>query len=142
MALSKAELAALYKCPKQDLPGAVEQILKAHGYESFFNPSLVIAAALPVAESLLGLEWRLIEATRPSFILSDRPIPSDKLGYGFALGLSARFALNCSGPSDAVDDSPIGSRQAEDSEITNINSEVRARAHKWICGPAPWVHSL
>ena len=61
VALNEAEFDLLAKAPNEDVPGAVEQILLAHGYESFFNLSLVIAAALPIAEHLLGLEWQLIE---------------------------------------------------------------------------------
>jgi hypothetical protein len=125
-----------------DLAKELNAILSAHGYEAFFNPELVIAAALPLAEHLLGLEWQLLSAAVPSFILSDRPMPPIRVGYEFSLGLTATFGLRVRYPRVPVTEQPIVAQSATGADITAINNEVRSRAREWICGPEPWVAAM
>jgi hypothetical protein len=139
--LTAAEFDLLKQATEQNLALELEAILRAHGYEAYFNPELIIAAALPVAEHLLALDWCLMESKSPAFILSDRPVPS-QIKYGFRIGLSAKFGLVLSKPTGAVDETAIQSRPATTNEIDITNGEVRARALTWICGPGSWVHSL
>ncbi|MBB2168158.1 DUF4238 domain-containing protein [Gluconacetobacter aggeris] len=123
------------------LASELEFILAAHGYEFYFNPKLVIAAATQVANHLLGLEWTLLHSSTPSFILSDRPVPST-IGYGFSIGLSASYALKLDKPTTSVTNDTIHSQNATPQEISQINLEVKSRAKELICGPGAWVHRL
>lgn len=125
----------------QQLESELADILAAHGYEVHFNPNLVIAAAEQVATHLLGLEWTLLHSSTPSFILSDRPVPS-RIGYGFSIGLSASYGLKLSKPTTSVTDDTIYSEDATKEEVDQINKDVRLRAKAIICGPGPWVHQL
>jgi hypothetical protein len=102
---SAADFERLKAAPRDALAAELDTVLGAHGYEEFFNPALVIAGALPIAERLLGLEWDLIATKDPSFILSDRPIPA-KLGEGFSLGLSANFGVLVRQPARTVHEKP------------------------------------
>lgn len=139
--LTPAEFARL-KCASADqLEGEMNSILQLHGYEAHFNPSLILAAADPVACHLLGLEWTLLHSASPAFILSDRPVP-DPTGYDFSVGLSAHYALRLSYPDEPITDSTIYARTATAQEVAAINKEVRARARVWICGPSPAVHQM
>lgn len=119
----------------------LEAILDAHGYESYFNPELIIAASMPVAEHLLGLEWKLLQTKSSGFILSDRPVPS-QTRYGFSVGLSANYGLTLSKPTQPVQAGTISPQAATQSEVDAVNNEVKSRAHEWICGPGSWVHNL
>ena len=124
-----------------DLVGELEAILNAHGYESHFNPDLIIAASMPLAGHFLGLDWKLLHATSPGFILSDRPVPA-QTGYGFSVGLSASYGLTLSKPAQPVMEGTIAAHVATQSEIDAVNTEVRSRAQEWICGPGNWVHQF
>ena len=138
---SAEDVDRLNTASKEDLIEELDLILTAHGCEAFFNPELVVAAAMPVAEHLLALEWELFESVVPAFILSDRPVPK-QIGYDFNVGLSARLGLRLSKPTRKLDNLPIVARTASTSEIQTINKNIRARAHEWICGPGSWVHTL
>lgn len=140
-ALTAEEFNFLKQASEQNLALELEIILQAHGYEAYYNPELIIAAALPLAEHLLALDWRLIESSSPAFILSDRPMPS-QIKHGFSIGLSGKLGLIVSKPTEAVNERVIQSTRATREEIDATNCEVRARAQKWICGPGDWVHSL
>jgi hypothetical protein len=102
----------------------------------------VLAAAVPVAEHLLGLEWHLIKTPEPEFIISDRPMPKTKIGYEFSLGLSANFGLRCCYPSTPLLNGLVTARAPLAGDINRINVEVRGRAREWICGPGSSVHNL
>lgn len=123
------------------LADELDAILSAHGYEAFFNPELVIAAAAPVAEHILCLEWHLLKAATPSFVLSDRPMPTH-VGYEFSLGLTSTFSLRVCYPTGPVTEQPIAAQSATLADITAINNEVRSRAREWICGPGSWVAGM
>jgi hypothetical protein len=138
---SDAEFERLKTAPEQALVAELDGILQTHGYEAFFNPELVISGARPIAEVLLGFKWDLLEATEPTFILSDRPMP-EKLGDGFSLGLTARFGLRVRRPPGPVHEGTIAAVPASIAEVQSINSEVRARARQWICGPDPSIQAL
>lgn len=139
--LTEAEFNRLQAVPDQELAAELIDILQLHGYESHFNPNLIIAAAQQVAGHLLGLHWELLHSTAPAFILSDRPVPSPTL-YSFSVGLSASYGLILSMPQTPVTDGQILPRPAMQSDIDDINRAVRARAQEWICGPGSWVHQL
>jgi len=139
--ITAEEFSRLKAASEADLAGELEGILAAHGYEAYFNPELIIAAASPLAMHLLGLKWDLIESASPAFILSDRPVPVP-IKYGFGIGLSACLGLCLSKPTSVIDDLPINARKASTAEIQAVNQEVRGRAREWICGPGSWVHSL
>jgi hypothetical protein len=112
-----------------NLAAELDEILKSHGYEPHYNVGLVLDAALPLAEHLLGLDWQLVKAAKPSFILSDRPMPTQNLGYQFSLGISASLALRFKKADQPPDDSDIPARaprgQFEINEINNEGSEPR-----------------
>lgn len=114
--------------------GEVDKLLGYHGYEVDFNASDILAAALPVAERLICRDWTVIRANRPSFILSDRPVPSSaEAGFAVSLSGSAAVLINRSG-SGAID-----YRDATAGEISSINAAARASAKEWICGPSPFT---
>lgn len=138
---TEADFERLKATPQSGLTDELDAVLQAHGYEHFFNPELVITAALPIAEYLLGLEWDLIKINVPAFILSDRPMPSE-LGDGFSLGLSANFALRVQSPKGTLHEATIPARAATVTEVEAINAEVRGRAREWICGPGDWISTL
>jgi Protein of unknown function (DUF4238) len=133
-----ADFARLKAASLDALAAELDVVLQAHGYEQFFNPELVIAGALPIAEHLLALEWDLIATKAPSFILSDRPMPA-KLGEGFSVGLSANFGLLVRRSAGPVHENTIAARPATVAEVEALNAEVRGRAREWICGPGAWV---
>lgn len=137
--ITQEEFARLQSKQESELATELESILTAHGYEAHFNPELVIAAAPRVANHLLGLKWTLLHSPTPSFILSDRPVPS-KIEYGFSIGLSASYALKLNKPVFPVMDGTISAQQATPSDIADINAEVKSRAQQLICGPGAWVH--
>lgn len=139
--LTAADFTRLKSAPEEQIEGELNDILSLHGYEAHFNPSLIWSAALPLASHLLALEWNLLHASQPAFAISDRPVPY-KLEYGFSLGLSACFGLVISRPDAPVAAGTIYARTASQSEIDEVNAEVRSRAREWICGPGPWVHKL
>jgi hypothetical protein len=141
-AISDAEFQSLLKVPKIQLAAELDEILMAHGYEAYFNKGLVLDAALPLAEMLLGFDWDLIVSAMPTFILSDRPMPSDRIGNAFAVGLSASYALKCRLPAMPVNANPIVARAATANDVQEVNSEVRGRAYEWICGPDAAVHGM
>lgn len=138
---SEDEFKRLTKTPDHELAAELHVILASHGYEAYFNAELVVAAALPVAEHLLGLEWHLLEAPHPAFILSDRPMPV-KIGHHFSVGLSSTFGLQVRYPGTPVTDGTISARAATTAEVDGINHEVRARAREWICGSGAWIQNL
>jgi hypothetical protein len=114
----------------------IDTLLQSHGYEFYFNPQLVIDSASRIAEHILALEWQLIEAAAPSFILSDSPMPTHDLGHSFRVGLTDRFALQTAHPATPVrEDTVVVARLGSGSEIAAVNADVRARATSLICGP-------
>lgn len=135
---SAADFERLKTAPPDALAAELDLVLQAHGYEEFFNPELVIAAAALIADHLLGLEWELIATKTPSFILSDRPMPV-KLGEGFSLGLSANFGLRVRRPPAPAHERAIAARPATEGEVVAVNAEVRGQAREWICGPGAWI---
>jgi hypothetical protein len=139
--ITPEEFEQLKASPKEELATQLEQILRAHGYEAYFNPELIFRAAAPVAIHLLNLKWDLIESDAPAFILSDRPVPVP-LKFGFGIGLSANLGLLMSEPKNATDNGPIRAWKASPAEIEAINQSARSSAREWICGPGPWVHAL
>jgi hypothetical protein len=138
---TQAEFERLTKTPVEELARQLDQVLSAHGYEHFYNSHLVVDAALPIAECLLGLEWQLLKSDEPAFILSDRPVPY-KIEDGFSLGLTANFALEVQRPAEPVSNGPIIATSAKPDEIDAINRAVRSRAREWICGPSAWIETL
>lgn len=139
--LSDADLQRLKEAPTHALAAELDAILTAHGYEEFFNPELIVAGARPIAEVLLAFQWDLVKTKDPSFILSDRPMPT-KLGDGFSLGLSSNFGVFVRQPVGPVHEGTISSRPATEAETRAINSEARGRAREWICGPGNWISTL
>jgi len=139
--ITQPEFVRLQAVQESRLATELEAILALHGYEAHFNPGLIIAAAGRVASHLLGLEWTLLYSSKPAFILSDRPVPS-QIGYSFSIGLSASYALKLSMPTTPVMDVTIYPRSATKTEVDQINAEVRSRARQLICGPGAWVHQL
>ena len=127
------EFHQLSNASKNGLASELDTILSAHGYEALFNPSLVLAAAMPVAEHLLALQWDLLQTAAQSFILSDRPMPTT-IGHEFFIGLTAGFGLKVSPPAAPIHDGAICSRPATQAEVDTINSDVRSRAREWLCG--------
>jgi hypothetical protein len=113
---------------------AVHETLTYYGFpEFFFNVQLVIDGAAGIAEHILGLEWQLIEAAAPSFILSDSPMPTHDLGYSFRVGLTDRFAVKTAHSATPVQSNTVVvARLGSDSEIVAINADVRARAVRLI----------
>ncbi len=140
--ITQAEFARLSAASPAQRAAELDTILASHGYDAHFNIGLVLAGALPVGEHLLGLDWDLMAASAPTFILSDRPMPARNMGYNFSVGLSATLGLRLSKPAQPVDDRDIIARPAQQTEIDAVNREVRARASEWICGPGSWVHGL
>ncbi len=126
---------------RQDLDVELDHILQCHGYEAHFNPSLIMDAALQIAEHLLGLHWQLLRSSTLAFILSDRPVPQ-QFKHSFSVGLSASYCLVVSKPEKPILEGAITPRVAKQSEIDAVNREVRSRALEWICGPGEWVHSM
>ena len=118
----------------------LDQLLGFHGYEADFNPELVLAGALRIAEHLLALRWTLLSAAQPKFILSDHPVP-EHVGLGFSVGLSGSLGLILEDAGSA-DVSFVEVRTASEPEIEKVNAEVRGRAVEWICGPGTFVHQL
>jgi hypothetical protein len=136
------EFTQLRSIPEEGLSASVDSILKRYGYEADFNIELVLSGALPVAEHLLSLNWELLETRKPVFVLSDRPVPIQNLGYAFSVPLSASFALVFAKPGSVINESDIGARNATATEIDDINNEQRSRAQEWICGPDQAVWQL
>jgi hypothetical protein len=139
--IAQSEFIRLQAVQDSQLAVELEAILALHGYEAYFNPSLIIAAADQVASHLLGLEWTLLHSSKPAFILSDRPVPL-QIGYCFSIGLSASYALKLNMPTVPVTDSKIYPRSATKTETNLINAEVRSRARQLICGPGAWLQQL
>lgn len=139
--ISDSDFQRLRATPKEALETELDKILSAHGYEHFFNPELIFSGAMQTASHLLNLQWEFVYSNCPAFILSDRPVPI-RIGYGFKIGLSACFALLLSKPIGSIDEQPIRARTVTNTEIDQINTDVRARAQEWICGPGNWVHGL
>ncbi|WP_093087905.1 DUF4238 domain-containing protein [Sphingobium sp. AP50] len=139
--LTASEFTLLTSVTGAQLEKETADVLELHGYEVHFNPSLILAAAQPIACHLLGLEWTLLRSQTPSFILSDRPVP-DQIGYDFSIGLSAHYGLTLSYPKQPVTDGTIHASPASALQITAINNEVRSRAKKWVCGPTSAVHKM
>ena len=139
--ISDADFQRLRSTPKKTLETELDEILSTHGYEHFFNPELIFSGAMQTTSHLLGLQWEFVYSDYPAFILSDRPVPI-QIGHGFKIGLSACFALLLTKPLGPVDEQPIRARTVTNTEINQINSDVRVRARKWICGPGDWVHKL
>ena len=139
--ITDAEFIDLQRAPNDGLEDELKNILEFHGYEAHFNPSLIIAAAPQVANHLLGLNWKLIKAPHPAFILSDRPVPIP-MNYDFRIGLNGSYGLVLNLPTKPVTEGAIHAQVATQTEIDEVNLEVRARAKEWICGPGSWVHSM
>jgi hypothetical protein len=139
--LTASDFALLNSATAAQLETEMDEILKLHGYEAHFNPSLILAAAEPVACHLLGLEWTLLHSQTPAFILSDRPVP-DPTGCDFSIGLSAHYGLKLSYPTTSVTDSTIHPSSASASQVSAVNTEVRSRAKVWVCGPTAEVHKM
>ena len=59
---TEAEFRKLSNAPPEQLAAELDAILTAYGYEHFYNPDLIMRAAVPVAEHLLGLEWQLLKS--------------------------------------------------------------------------------
>jgi hypothetical protein len=137
-----ADFVRLTNASPEQLAEQVDQVLSAHGYEHFYNPHLVVDAALPIAGNLLGLEWQLLKSDEPAFILSDRPMPYKIEDDGFSLGMTANFGLKVQRPAAKVSDGPIVARAAKRAEIDAINHDVRSRAREWICGPRAWIETF
>ena len=134
--LSQDDFQALVSSPADKRAATIDALLQAHGYESYFNPSLVIGAVLKVAEHISALDWQLVEAPTPSFVLSDTPMPTRDLGHSFCVGLTDRFGLRTAYPVTPVrDDTIVVARPADAQEIVAINAEVTARAVRFLCGP-------
>jgi hypothetical protein len=138
---TEAEFTRLSNASAAQREAELDVILATYGYESFYNPELIMQGALPVAEQLLGLEWKLIQSSQPAFLLSDRPMPA-KIEHEFSVGLSATIGLRAHRPTNLVKDGENHPVPATQQEIDAINREVRRRAREWICGPGPWVHGL
>lgn len=141
--LSQVDFATLTSTETGARANTVDALLQAHGYEAFFNPTLVLSATEKIAHHIAALEWTLLESPLPAFILSDRPVPPQNLGYAFTVALCDRFALRVSKPSTPVPaTSVVASVTARPTDVNNVNAEMRLRAERWICGAGPWVHSL
>ena len=139
---SDVEFEQLRSTPDDRLDTQLEMILTAHGYEAYFNSSLVIAAAMPVAEHLLALRWELLKTPTANFILSDRPMPLS-IGCGFSLALSSELGLRVSRLATPVTKiESIKAQAAPSGEVDRINGEVRGRARELICGAGRWVQAL
>jgi hypothetical protein len=135
--LTQAEFDHFRGLPEDRLNGAVDAMLNAHlREEEGLNPNSVIDAAVPLAATLAGFEWRLLQAPRPAFVLSDRPMPTS-LADPFALGLSADFALQID-PRSVAAGGTITAVTTTLAEIAAINAEVEGRAVEWVCGPVPF----
>ena len=139
--ISDSDFQNIRSTPKEALEIELDEILSTHGYEHFFNPALVFSGAMQIASQLLALQWEFVCSNDPAFILGDRPVPI-QIGHGFKIGLSACFALLLSKPIGSIDEQPLRARTATNTEIDQINADVRSRARKWICGPGTWVHGL
>lgn len=138
--ISSQEFNRLSGTPDQEIENELLDILAKHGYESDFNPNLIIDAAISAAEHILGLKWTLYVSASPAFILSDHPVPP-QIKYGFSVGISSSLALRLSHPGgDPVEIVDVAA--ATQTEIDKINQEVRSRAVEWICGPGAFVHQL
>lgn len=139
---SQDDFAALTSSASDRRADTVDALLQAHGYEAFFNPSLVLSAAEPIAHHIAALEWELLESTTSAFILSDRPLPTQNLGYDFTVTLCDRLALRVKKPSSPVPaTSVVASVTAQQTHIDSVNAAMRLRARRWICGAGPWVHN-
>ena len=139
--ISDSDFQRLRSTPKEALETELDEILSTHGYEHCFSPELVFSGAIQIASQLLALQWEFVCSRDPAFILSDRPVPI-QIGHGFNIGLSACFALLLSKSMGSIDEQPLRARTATNTEIDQINADVRSRARKWICGPGNWVHGL
>ena len=121
----------------------IDALLRAHGYEHVFNPGLVIDSAEKIAAHILGLEWHLIEAGSPSFVLSDTADAYSNLGYSFRVSLTDCFALQTTHPNTPVQDNTVViARPSTPAEILAVNMDTRARAHHYLCGPETVLRSL
>jgi Protein of unknown function (DUF4238) len=121
----------------------IDALLKAHGYEHFFNPDLVIDSAGIMAEHILSLEWHLIEAGSPSFVLCDTPMPTSDLGHSFRVSLTDCFALQATYPATPVrEDTVVIAHPGTPSEISAVNMDLRARTLRYLCGPETVLTSL
>jgi Protein of unknown function (DUF4238) len=60
---SATEFERLTNASTEQMTREVDQVLSAHGYEHFYNPHLIVDAALTIAENLLGLEWQVLNPT-------------------------------------------------------------------------------
>ena len=142
--LSQEDFHALVNSAADKRAGTIDALLQARGYESYFNPSLVKGAETVVktAEHISAPDWKLVEATTPSFVLSDTPMPTRDLGHSFCVGLTDRFGLRTANPATPVrDDTIVVARPADPQEIAAINAEVTARAVRFLCGPENFLCS-
>lgn len=138
--ITAAEFTRLTTASDKIINSEIEDIICKYGYEADFNPDLILAAAIRVAEHLLGLKWRLVVTSTPSLILSDHPVPSTT-GLKFSVGLTHSLGLFLDDPgSHTVETVDVASATATDIEA--LNAEVRSRAIEWLCGPGAFVHSL
>lgn len=139
VAFTAIDLAALQNQDPEERAAELQQLLDSHGYEDYLNPSDVLAAALPVAERLMCRDWTIIKADTPSFVLSDRPVPTNAED-GFAVSLTGSAALLVAGPSAGV--GAVEYRDATTDEISSINATARASAKEWICGPGSFIFQM
>ena len=138
---SDAEFAHL-QVRTPELERTVDALLTSHGYEPFYNKGLVLQGAFPMGSVLANYEWELLRAQAPGpwFILSDRPVP-DRFDCPFATALTYDFAVRivpelCQATAD------LHALPATQDDVQRINTEVRVRAQKWICGPDGAIRSL
>jgi hypothetical protein len=134
--LTEEDFRQLLNSEDDKRPSTIDALLKAHGYEHFFNPGLVIDSTEKIAGHILALEWHLIKAGTPSFILSDTPMPNSNLGYSFRVSLTDCFALWTAYPATPVGDDTVAIAQlGTPAEISAVNVDMRARALRYLCGP-------
>jgi Protein of unknown function (DUF4238) len=128
--LSQGDFQALVRSLTDTRAATIDALLQTHGYEAYFNPNLIVGAetVMRVAEHILALDWQLVEAARPSFVLSDTPMPTGDLRHSFCVGLSDRFGLRTAYPATPIgDDTVVVARPADVHEIAAINAGNPAR---------------
>ena len=142
MEVSDEEYRKLVETSLEEIGGEIDDILSRNGYEVDFNISISLDAAPSTAAVIWSLSWDLVHTAANDFILSDRPLPEQAIGFTFSVPLTSNIAILLSRPVDIPSTTDLIPRPAQVQDVNRINADQRARATEWICGATNFVWQL
>lgn len=113
----------------------VEEISNSEYYFKEMNPIKYIETIDILNGDLLKkFNYELVVSKKPTFVQSDRPVPSERLVHGFSMSLGHSVALNVK---PKKTNWPIWfTVNGTSEEVDRINREIVSRGVKHICGPS------